>query len=128
MKSCYPTPKDTPEKLKIVRDNLTKVSFIDKSIILDIGGISSYYDVLKVTFSQGELYLLNINPNEVKEVNNAIVGDATRLPFRNESIDVITSFDLVEHLINPDDFLEESFRILKWGVVCDFNAQLSRLL
>lgn len=133
--SCYPTHKVIPGKLEIVRNNFAKVSLMDKARILDIGGISSYYDGLKVIFPQGELYLLNINPNDVKEGNNSIVGDATRLPFKNETWDVITSFDLFEHLINPDDFLAESFRILKcggWFVIstpnlADFYSRLTFL-
>ena len=59
--------------------------------------------------------MLNINPNDIKSVNNSIAGDATQLPLKDETFDVITSFDLIEHLINPDDFLAESFRVLKWG-------------
>jgi len=58
--------------------------------------------------------LLNNNSEDVKGVNNSIAGDAIQLPFKKETFDVITSFDMIEHLINPDDFLAESSRILKW--------------
>ena len=58
--------------------------------------------------------MLNNNSEDVKGVNNSIAGDAIQLPFKKETFDVITSFDMIEHLINPDDFLAESSRILKW--------------
>ena len=48
-------------------------------------------------------------------IKNSICGDAIRLPFKNETLDVVLSFDTIEHLINPDTFLEEVFRILKVG-------------
>ena len=87
----------------------------NKTRILDVGGICSYYDILKMIFPRGEIALLNINPDYVKGVDNAIVSNATKLPFKNETWNVITSFDLIEHLINPDDFLAEVFRVLKSG-------------
>ena len=113
--SCYENHRNIPQKFEIISKYFAKVGPIDKTIILDIGGISSYYDALKMIVPRGELCLLNINPNEVKEVNTSIVEDATELPFKDETFDVIMSFDLIEHLINPDNLLAESFRILKRG-------------
>ena len=114
MTSCI-NPKNIPRKLEVVRKYFAKVSLDNKTRFLDIGGISSYYNIIKMIFPRGEIMLLNIDSNDVKGVNNSIVGDAIKLPFKNEIWDIITSFDLIEHLINPDDFLAESFRVLKWG-------------
>jgi len=113
--SCYENSKNIPEKLEIVRRYFSKIWLNNEAKILDIGGISSYYEILKAIFPYGKIFLLNINPNDIKSVNNSIAGDATQLPLKDETFDVITSFDLIEHLINPDDFLAESFRVLKWG-------------
>lgn len=80
--------------------------------------------ILQDIFKQQNIGLLNINAHDVKN-SPSIIGNATRLPFRNEIWDIITSFDLIEHLINSDDFLAEVFRVLKRGVVCDLNTKFS---
>ena len=104
-----------PRKLEIVRNVFAQIELGKDAKILDVGGISSYYDILKAIFQTKDVYLSNINFMDVKDVKNSIVGDATQLPFKDETFDVVTSFDLIEHLINPDDFLAEAFRVLKRG-------------
>ncbi|HEY7322214.1 MAG TPA: class I SAM-dependent methyltransferase [Candidatus Binatia bacterium] len=42
-----------------------------------------------------------------------MIADATRLPIRESSIDVITSFETIEHIPNTGDFLTELARILR---------------
>lgn len=39
--------------------------------------------------------------------------DATKLPFQDKSFDIIVSFETIEHLDNPREFLWECFRVLK---------------
>ena len=41
------------------------------------------------------------------------LGDALRLPFRNESFDAVVSFDVIEHLEDGLTFLKEIKRIMK---------------
>lgn len=51
-----------------------------------------------------------------KESNNkasVLLGDGTRLPFKDESFDVITSFETLEHLHQRSLFLSELKRVLK---------------
>jgi 2-polyprenyl-3-methyl-5-hydroxy-6-metoxy-1,4-benzoquinol methylase len=45
------------------------------------------------------------------------VGDAENLPFRGNSFDIVTSFELIEHLYHPGYFVGEVYRILKHGGV-----------
>jgi ubiquinone/menaquinone biosynthesis C-methylase UbiE len=44
-----------------------------------------------------------------------VCGDATALPFRSESFDVVYHQGLLEHFRNPSDVLDENVRILKHG-------------
>ncbi len=44
-----------------------------------------------------------------------VVGDCQELPFRSESFDVITSFELIEHLPDTKRYLTEIRRILRTG-------------
>lgn len=61
------------------------------------------------------IYLFNLNKLELNGLDNSICGSAMNLPFKNETWDIITSFDMIEHLKEPDAFLEEAFRVLKAG-------------
>lgn len=45
----------------------------------------------------------------------AIKADCTRLPFLNETVDLITAAAVIEHLANPQAFLHECHRVLKPG-------------
>lgn len=136
MRICYRNVKKIPEKLENARNYFAEIELNNEAKILDVGGIGSYYGILKAIFSRGEIFLLNINLNDVKGVSNSIAGDATQLPFKDETFDVIASFDMIEHLINPDDFLAESFRILKRGAffvistpnLADFYSRITFLL
>lgn len=42
-------------------------------------------------------------------------GDATRLPFANDSFDVVTAFDLIEHVAGDERLIEEIWRVLRPG-------------
>ena len=90
MKSCYKNQKSIPRKLEIVRGYFWKIGFNNEAKILDVGGVSSYYNTLKAIFPRGKIFLLNINPNDVKDANNSIACDATRLPFKDKTGDVLT--------------------------------------
>ncbi len=115
MENWYKNHKDIPRKLEIVEEYFANEKLTDTVKVLDIGGTLYYYSILETIFKPGKVYLLNIYPKSVKGVSRSVVGDGTQLPFKDETWDIITSFDLIEHLVNPDDFLAESFRVLKWG-------------
>jgi len=44
-----------------------------------------------------------------------IVGDVTRMSFKDESFDAVASIELLEHVVKPQDALNEMKRILKKG-------------
>jgi ubiquinone/menaquinone biosynthesis C-methylase UbiE len=45
-------------------------------------------------------------------------GDACRLPFDDETFEVVVSFETIEHLVNPELLLIEISRVLKPGGIC----------
>jgi len=47
----------------------------------------------------------------VREIPNFVVADALHLPFRERSFVRVYSWHLIEHLENPEGFLEESCRV-----------------
>jgi SAM-dependent methyltransferase len=44
-----------------------------------------------------------------------VAGDALRLPFRAAAFDAVVSFQVLEHVPEPQQFLTEVFRVLKAG-------------
>ena len=49
-----------------------------------------------------------------------VVADAHKLPFDNESFDFITSYEVLEHVKDPDLVLSEINRVLKSSGKCYF--------
>ncbi len=93
-------------KLKAI-NNLGMV--FDNKILLDIGGVKSYQKDLETIFRNSHISTVNINKHDSPN----ITADANNLPIKNSSVDVVTSFDMIEHLYDPDKFLKETKRILK---------------
>lgn len=68
--------------------------------IIDIGCAEKRFDVN------------SIGVDRVRGENVDIIADAHSLPFKNESFDTIIAGELIEHLVNPQRFLNETKRIL----------------
>jgi hypothetical protein len=70
----------------------------------------------------GDLIRLDISP----EFSPDIVANAAALPFSDESVDVVASNSLFEHVAYPHDIIRESWRVLRPGglfrVVVPFNC------
>jgi 2-polyprenyl-3-methyl-5-hydroxy-6-metoxy-1,4-benzoquinol methylase len=50
-----------------------------------------------------------------REFLSAVTGDAEELPFKPNSFDVVLASEIVEHLWNPNRFLDDAYKILKTG-------------
>jgi SAM-dependent methyltransferase len=48
-------------------------------------------------------------------LNRLVCGDSQRLPFRNACFDIVTAFDLIEHVDRDNDLVTEVHRILRPG-------------
>jgi len=51
-----------------------------------------------------------------------IIGDAIRLPFKNETYDIVICNHVYEHVPDANALMDEIFRILKSGGFCYFGA------
>jgi len=61
----------------------------------------------------GRKDIINIDLYAFDEVD--IVSDATKLPLKNDCVDLIISIAMMEHLEAPDKIVEEMHRVLKKG-------------
>lgn len=60
------------------------------------------------------------NPAKTKklypdEKHSGIVADSFHLPFGDESFDCVIASEIIEHVIQPGDFVKELFRVVKGG-------------
>ncbi len=87
--------------------------------ILDIGCSSGAF-LSTMKGSSWELYGIDMEESTAERARantgaNVFVGDAVAAPFLPETFDVITSFDLLEHVYSPREFLGKVFEWLKPG-------------
>jgi SAM-dependent methyltransferase len=106
---------NTPvQKIELLRKYFERhpESIREGNKIIDIGGITPYYNLLASAVSPAELYLLNMNPRVVNGAP-AIIANAMRLPFTDQAWNIIISFNVLEHLQHPESFISEVYRILR---------------
>lgn len=93
---------------------MKKYSHIIKGKTLDIGCGYKPYENL---FDQATQYIgleIDSPKNRLSKKADAFY-DGKRMPFEDESFDYIVCNEVLEHVFNPDDFLQEMHRILRGG-------------
>lgn len=91
-------------------------------LILDIG-CGSAWVAKEYTAQNKKVVSLDVsrkNPIKALDIYNnehhaAVVADAKKLPFKNESFDSIIAAEIIEHLYSPKIFIEEWLRVLQPG-------------
>lgn len=78
--------------------------------VLDVGCGTKPYSIY---FKKNANVYIGIDMDSL--LNADVVCDAEKLPFPNESFDVIISTQVLEHVNNPTIFIEEMNRVLKTG-------------
>ena len=86
--------------------------------ILDIGcGTGGMISILK---DFGHTIGIEVNPEAAefargRGYDSVIVHDAKTLPFADQSFDIVTAFDIIEHIEDDRQFVNEIIRVLKPG-------------
>lgn len=100
------------------------ISKIPKDInsILDVGCGNGW--VAKEFLPKGkQVYSLDVsitNPAMVKKIypnekHFGITADSFHLPFNDNSFDCVIASEIIEHVVEPKDFIKELFRVVKSG-------------
>jgi 2-polyprenyl-3-methyl-5-hydroxy-6-metoxy-1,4-benzoquinol methylase len=90
--------------------------------ILDVGCGNGW--VAKTFLPKGkEIFSLDIsvtNPTKAKELypsenHFGITADSFHLPFNNNSFDCVVASEIIEHIVDPMEFIKELFRVVRRG-------------
>ncbi|MBD0390076.1 MAG: class I SAM-dependent methyltransferase [Nostoc sp. C3-bin3] len=87
--------------------------------ILEVGGGQSGLTAL--LFPHAQVTNIDLNPEYAQAACNRqervrfVCGDATALPFENQSFDAVTMFDLLEHVPDDRKAVSEALRVLRPG-------------
>jgi ubiquinone/menaquinone biosynthesis C-methylase UbiE len=99
---------------------LSKTSQAEKERYLDLGcGDGELTREVASLFNAKEVYCVDRDETSLikaKERGIKIVLadlEINQLPFPGDYFDVVTAFDVIEHLKNPDNMLSEAYRVLK---------------
>lgn len=92
------------------------------NLILDVGCGSGWVakEFLNKNIKVISLDISKKNPSIVKELYQSqnhfpLVADSFRLPLQSDSVDCVIASEIIEHVIEPKEFLREVFRVVKKG-------------
>ena len=106
-----------------LRDAIKKYSSEVKGTTLDIGaGKAPYRSFFKNVKKYIRLDKFDHNGKP------DIVADATKIPLKNNSVDSVVCFQLLEHLPNPEKAINEIYRILKPKGTCLLTTHMATVL
>jgi len=83
--------------------------------VLEVGGTELTDHIVREIIGDCELLKLNIQSSSLGKGPDCIVGDGTKMPLKDDSIDAILCFDVIEHIVEPDYLITEAHRVLKKG-------------
>lgn len=116
----YINKAETRKRLKVVFLDLLKgISLKDKDF-LEIGCGLGYFSLealnrgAKVTVVDVGKNLVDITKNRVKK-GKFIIASASRLPFKDNSYDIVLCTEVIEHVEDQKKAFNEMFRVLKKG-------------
>lgn len=72
-----------------------------------------------------DLSTTSLKVAQARDVTHSVkyqMGDVYKVPFANESFDVVTAMDLLEHVSDPERVIAEAQRVLRPGGVFFFNT------
>lgn len=117
------TNKKYPQKGITAPEKLVKMEILFKKYfdiennysILDVGGTRHTYKFWKRIFTKSKIFARSKCQDDIKGIEKGILGDAESLQkyVSEKSIDIVIATDIIEHLTDPDAFLDGCEYVLK---------------
>lgn len=107
-------PFDQYQRYRLVSDVLAAVRAPGERLrILDVGGRTA---LLRTFLGEDDVELVDVEPSDAPGL---VLGDGSRLPFRDRAFDAVVTFDTLEHVppARRDDFVRECRRVARRWVV-----------
>lgn len=84
--------------------------------VLDVGGSAgTLHEDLMKRFTPQQVISLDIELIHTR--TNQVIGDGQKMPFRNNSFNSILAGEVLEHVQDPKQFINECWRVLDWNGV-----------
>ncbi len=112
--SALDMPFDQYQRYRLVTDIIENVRTPGERLkVLDVGGRTA---LLRRFLPEDEVHLVDV---ESSEERGLVLGDGSRLPFADDSVDVLVTFDTLEHVppARRRDFVAECARVARRWVV-----------
>jgi ubiquinone/menaquinone biosynthesis C-methylase UbiE len=97
------------------------VKYYNGGVFIDVGCMDNpmpsilaekHEDIYALDFADK---IIDILKAKYPKVKYQTIKDCTKLPFKDNSVDYITAGELIEHLEDPKQFVDECMRVLKKG-------------
>ena len=107
-------------KVRLLSCAIIYSKMVNKSgLLLDLGSGASPYNNLY----HSDVDIVTLEYNADRKPN--VVADAHFLPFKEASFDYITSFEVLEHVKDPNKVVSEINRVLKDSGTCAISVPMT---
>ncbi len=103
-------PFDQYQRYRLVSDLVNEVRLkSERFSVLDVGGRTG---LLRAFLPKDAVALVDLEPSDVEGL---VLGDGSRLPYKDKSFDIVATFDTLEHVppARRPDFVAECARVAK---------------
>ncbi len=113
---------ELPLRIRLVIDLLKELiqERFEKVVYLDLGIGDGVYTIkiakeINASETYGVDYPVKVVQGSAHEILKCFELDLSRdkIPLPDNSVDVVTALEVIEHLVNPDNMLKEVYRILR---------------
>jgi SAM-dependent methyltransferase len=110
---------ETVQGFDHLRRYLLAQQYVRGKYVIDVACGTGYGSAMLLRAGASQVISIDINSAALQYAKKHwgtlrfIVGDAVRLPLPKHCADIVVSFETLEHLTHPEDFLAEVKRVLK---------------